>query len=366
MMRWQKMSSKGSKPIMALDHQPHGVHLVGSIPLQNAEEVFRAASSILGERLHRLPDGETGVRSDWIGWQFAVLARPPQLIAVPPVPGRYAARPRVKLVPHYDPNTLTLGQLGYAEAAIASYATFSRLKLEGALPTQYRFQVSLPTPLAVVNAFVERPDRPIIEPIYEERLLAELDEITAAIPHAQLAIQWDMPIEIGILEGLIPSHLDNPSTDILNRLTRISARIPPDVELGYHLCYGDEGGRHFKQPADTSVMVELANAFSEDIPRPINWLHMPVPRDRTDDTYFAPLRTLTLRPNTKLYLGLIHYTDGVEGSRRRIEAAQRTISDFGLATECGMGRRPPETIPDLLRIHAVVADVDTPEAGDSQ
>jgi len=28
---------------------------------------------------------------------------------------------------------------------------------------------------------------------------------------------------------------------------------------------------------------------------------------------------------------------------------------FGVATECGLGRRPPETIPDLLRIHSEVA-----------
>jgi len=351
---------------MTLDSQPRGVHLVGSVPLQNTEEVFRAASSILGMRLVRLPDGETGERSDWIGWQFPVLARAPQLITVPPVPGRYAARPRVKLAPGSDPSTLTFGPLGYAEAAITSFATFSRFKQAGKLPAHYRFQVSLPTPLAVINAFVERSERSLIEPVYEEHLLAELDEIITAIPHDQLAIQWDMPFEIGILEGVIPSHMNNPRADILNRLARISTRVPANVQLGYHLCYGDEGHRHFKQPTDTSVMVGLANDLARVIPRSINWFHMPVPRDRADDAYFAPLHTLTLQPETKLYLGLVHYTDGVEGTRRRIEAAQRTVSDFGIATECGMGRRPPETIPELLRIHAEVAAADIAETGGPQ
>ena len=112
--------------------------------------------------------------------------------------------------------------------------------------------------------------------------------------------------------------------------------------------------------------MELANTLSGAISRPINWFHMPVPRDRTDDAYFAPLRNLALHAETKLYLGLVHYTDGLEGTRRRIKAAQRAISDFGIATECGMGRRPPETIPDLLRIHAEVAGADAPEAGGSQ
>ncbi len=54
----------------------------------------------------------------------------------------------------------------------------------------------------------------------------------------------------------------------------------------------------------------------------------------------------------RLCPGLVHYTDGVEGTRKRIEAAQRVVTDFGVATECGFGCRPVETIPDLLRIHS--------------
>jgi hypothetical protein len=28
--------------------------------------------------------------------------------------------------------------------------------------------------------------------------------------------------------------------------------------------------------------------------------------------------------------------------------------DFGIATECGFGRRPPETVPELLALHRAV------------
>ena len=69
----------------------------------------------------------------------------------------------------------------------------------------------------------------------------------------------------------------------------------------------------------------------------------------------TPLRDLRLHPETELYLGLVHATDGAEGTRRRIATAQRVVAEFGVATECGMGRRPPETIPALLRTHAEVA-----------
>ncbi len=138
--------------------------------------------------------------------------------------------------------------------------------------------------------------------------------------------------------------------------------LRPTLRLGYHLCYGDYEHSHFKQPEDAANLVEVANAVSTAavstaaVKRPIHWVHMPVPRGRTDDAYFALLQNLKRRPETELYLGLVHFTDGVEGARQRIEAAQRVGSDFGIATECGLGRRPPETIPDLLRIHAEVTD----------
>ncbi len=81
---------------------------------------------------------------------------------------------------------------------------------------------------------------------------------------------------------------------------------------------------------------------------------MPVPRERRDEDYVRPLMELKIG-GTELYLGLVHLTDGVEGARARIKAASGFRQDFGVATECGFGRRPPETIPQLLQLHAEVA-----------
>ena len=85
---------------------------------------------------------------------------------------------------------------------------------------------------------------------------------------------------------------------------------------------------------------------------------MPVPRDRSDDAYFAPLKNLRLRPETELCLGLVHHTDGIDGTKKRLATARRHVQTFSIATECGFGRRRPETIPELLRIHAAVAEMD--------
>jgi hypothetical protein len=142
---------------------------------------------------------------------------------------------------------------------------------------------------------------------------------------------------------------------IIERLVRLGDRVPAGVELGYHLCYGDAGHQHFKQPEDTSKLAMIANAIGAGVTRAANWVHLPVPIERADDAYYAPLRDLKLRPETELYLGLVHLADGAAGAAARIAAARRSVATFGVATECGFGRRPPETVPDLLRLHAAVS-----------
>lgn len=87
-------------------------------------------------------------------------------------------------------------------------------------------------------------------------------------------------------------------------------------------------------------------------------IHMPVPRNRKDEGYFAPLENLALPSGTSLALGLVHYTDGVAGSRERLSVARRFADRFLVATECGFGRRAPETIQRLLEIHLEVVESD--------
>ena len=62
--------------------------------------------------------------------------------------------------------------------------------------------------------------------------------------------------------------------------------------LGFHFCYGDLAHRHLVEPADLSLSVRMANLAISSAKRSIAWVHMPVPINRSDDAYFAPLREL--------------------------------------------------------------------------
>jgi hypothetical protein len=332
------------------------VLLIGSVPMENAEQVFTTVCSALGDRMRRLPDGETGDRINWIGWQYGVLEAHPFFEAVPPDPDAYPALPRVRLRPGTAPSDIRIGPLGYSEAAIRSYRIFTRLSESGRIPSGCRFQVSLPTPLAPVNVFVMPESQAQVEPPYETRLLSELADICRAVPNEHLAIQWDVAVEMAIWEGVWPAHFKPVKEGVIDRLVRLGEGVPEEAELGYHLCYGDYEHHHFLEPKDMSNLVAVANEIGENLTRHIQWIHMPVPKNRTDEAFFTPLRNLRLRPETELYLGVVHHGDGIDGTRKRIAAAARAVSSFGVATECGLGRRPAETIPNLLRIHAQAAD----------
>jgi hypothetical protein len=352
------MVENGDRPGAGWPVSRGSVHLVGSVPLASAEDVFRTVSSTLGDCVARIPDGETGSRSGWIGFQMPLLAAQDALVATDATTtssdgGR---RPRFELRQGAAADAVHFGELGYARAAIDSYGTFARLATDGVILPEVRFQVSLPTPLAPMLAFVAPASQLAVEPAYTAAMERELAAILDAIPPDRLAIQWDVAPEIGVLEGVWPAQLEEPLRQVTDRIASLAALVPDEAAMGFHFCYGDEGHQHFVQPADTGVIVTLANAVAERLTRPVDWVHLPVPRDRDDDAYFAPLTGLSLAARTTLYLGLVHYGDGVEGALRRVRAAARSVEDFGIATECGFGRRDPATIPALLALHRRVID----------
>jgi SAM-dependent methyltransferase len=332
-----------------------GAHLVGSVPLDSAAEVFRRTAHALGDRLRRLPDGETGPRSDWILWQYPVFSSLEQFEVGPPGADAYRTLPTLRLRSGERPEHVVFDDLGLAGAAIASYRTFAEFKRDGVIPPHVRFQVSLPTPLAPISAFIDPEHQAAIEPLYEARVLEEVAEILATVPHDQLAVQWDTRLEFAMLEGIASGWFGEVRAGVLERLLRLSRQVPAAVELGFHLCYGDDYHGHFTVPADAGKLVEVANALAAALQRPLNWIHLPVPA-AADDAYFAPLERLQLHPETELYLGVLHVQDGIAGARTRIATAGRFATRFGVATDCGWGRGGAAAVDDLLALHRATCD----------
>jgi hypothetical protein len=340
-----------------------GVHLIGSVAMDDAEAVFRGVAAELGPWLARIPDGETGERHRWIYWQREMLLGHPAMeidTDTPPLEltqwdGTLIRKTElVRFKAGVDPATVTF-ETGYARAAIESYDVFRRLRAEGAIPSGVRFQVCLPTPMASGYMYVSPAALEAYLPAYERALMTALDDILAAIPHQDLSIQWDVCQEVLVWEDYFPHRPADYKGQILDELARLGDRVPADVEMGYHLCYGTPKDEHLVMPVDTANLVEITNGIVARLDRRLDFLHLPVPRDRTDAAYYAPLKGLKTGPETALYLGLIHHGDHA-GDMARIAAAQAVVPRFGISTECGWGRTDPARVPGLIAAHRLVME----------
>jgi hypothetical protein len=87
---------------------------------------------------------------------------------------------------------IDFGELGYAREARRSYQDFCVARDRGDLPPDVRFQVCLPTPMAVTYAYVVETDVLAVYDADQKNMLREVETICAAIPHDDPCIQWDV------------------------------------------------------------------------------------------------------------------------------------------------------------------------------
>ncbi len=111
--------------------------------------------------------------------------------------------------------------------------------------------------------------------------------------------------------------------------------------------------RHPGRPADgrdarPRSVRRLSNDTVKAADRRIDYVHMRVVRHPGPD-FFALLDGLDIG-DTKVYLGLIHHTDGVDGDRERSEAARKHLADFDVHAACARDSAPRRRVgsPDGL------------------
>jgi len=127
----------------------------------------------------------------------------------------------------------------YPSDTVRSRATHTKSFESGArgtIASGTRFQVSLPTPFGVLGHAIVPEELGDLLPYFEEVYRAEIAAIASAIPPADLAIQWDLAIEIiGALLGRAPSLCERfPIEDLAKSIARMSESIPREAEIGIH------------------------------------------------------------------------------------------------------------------------------------
>lgn len=342
--------------------------LVGSVPLNSNEEVFRVFGGALARHMLAVPDGETGERRSWVNrlcyqilnghMDLETIKRPQPVDGVEQLLPRtrddawnFRVRPGVEKVRFGNPGM----RLGYARDAANSYFVFRTLREKGVLPPGLRFQIAIPMVNSVVRPlyFPVAGDLEKVRPGYEEALEAEIAAILAKIPNEDIAIQWDCAWEVSAVYGTakdLPGEAEIATHTA--SIERLSKNIPDSVALGFHFCFGTFGGWPAFAPTSLDRAVALINASVKATRRRVDYVHVPT-LDTVDDKFYSPLRDLDV-DGARIYLGAIH---NMATLKDRIAVARKYLPDFGLAAYCGFGRTRPEQMPQVLRDHLKALDV---------
>ena len=254
------------------------VYLVGSVPMANAEQVFEAVSAALGRRIKRIPDGETGERGDWITWLEPVFAAKSGAAEVrrilprctPPDTGARTLHAQAR--PH-------AGGRAFRQSALRRYRERILRGVQAAQetparsPPETKFQIDLVPAHSVIWLYLVDELHAPIDPIYNEAVKREIDKIAAALPHDEIAIQFDVASAVfARLERNQASSYGRTKEEtqetFSNILLDLGNRVPPDIDLLFHLCYGDSNHKHVVEPTDMGDMVEFANRVCRQIKRP--------------------------------------------------------------------------------------------------
>ena len=332
--------------------------LVGSIPFDTAQDVFRAIGPRLGNHLSFIPDGEIGERLYWVNnLAYRVFHGHPQIETVQrPLTEdgvehwhgegdrgllQFRIKQGVNKVIFGDPGW----RLGYARDAIHSYFVFKTMRSEGVLPAEIRFQVCLPLPASGCYRFLaDKKDYPLMRDGLVEALRLELDTILENIPGRDLAIQWDCAIENDIIEsklgeqGELTAEVLILADEIFVPAEELNSKIPEDVTIGYHACYGTSGGWPRRTPNDLTGVVVLCNAAVKNTRRRVDFLHLPTVGS-SEPEYFSPLSNLK-NEGARIYMGLIHANHEDGGMGNQMKSVQKYLPEFGIAAPCGFGRGP--------------------------
>ena len=336
--------------------------LVGSLPAADTESALRAGADLFAEQVFALPDGETGPRAAWVGYEREQSVRPHPDVETVTVTESPTGIPRhayeTPVFGIRDGVTeLRWESWPRIDAALESYAQFRALREQGVIPERLRFQIGLPFPASAMNGFKHDfgADYPVAERAFEDLLARELQRLTAQIPAADLAIQWDVCYEVLDLEGVLAWTAGDAWDRFAGPVERLSRLVPPEVLLGYHLCYGTFPEWPMYEARDLGLLVRMANHAVAHSGRPVDWLHLAGPRylRSEDDRFFAPLAGLE-PGDARPYLGIVLPVDGLAGLRRRHRTASRYLADFGVAMYCGFGRQPGRDPAATMREHSEV------------
>ena len=212
-----------------------------------------------------------------------------------------------------------------------------------------RFQISMPMVNSVVRplTFPDPSDLASIRPGYEEAIAAELDAIFEAIPHEDLAIQWDCAWEVAaVYDGLAGYPSESEIETHAAPIGRLSTEASRTRSRSAFISASarSAAGRASRR----KISAARSNWSTHRSRRPAGASTGCISRRSTTPTTNSTRRSPGSKVGgARVYLGLIH---SMASFKARLAVARKYLPDFGLAAYCGFGRTRPRKCRRCSRI----------------
>ena len=329
-------------------------HLVGSLPGEDAEQAMSGALQVLGPRLRSLPDGETGVRRNWIISIIEDLRGHPDLeLAKQGDWSDYDETPSLRVRRGHTLYGANL-DFGHVAAVRASLPVFHRLREHYGLPNLV-FQSGVPSDLDLAMFTLGPAGALRHRRAFTEATLTEIRGVRS-VAGPDTVFQIEMPVELVLLAKAPHRAVGLLAGRLAAGITRLVAAAPTGSVFGLHLCLGDMNNKAFGTMRDVTPLVELSNAITRRWPshQRLSYVHAPfaaADQPATTDTgFYQPLTRLRLPEGTGFAAGFAHESQSLADQivvRNQIE--HRLGRSVDISAACGLGRRTTEAGMAVLR-----------------
>lgn len=337
------------------------VHLVGTVPADDAKAAFELFATELGDRLPPwVPDGETGDRLNWIQRIIESLRSHPDLrLARDGDWSDYGKTPCFEVAPNRSFTTLDLDYYEYFQESWPAFQGF-----RDSLDRPVSLQVGIPGHLDLaLCAFGFKPGAAFrnVAP-FRDATVREITLIQAA-GGDDVVFQLEVPIPLILLTRVPSRGQALAAARLAAEILKVVRRTRRGTRFGIHLCYGDMNHRSMAEPEDTRPAVLLANALVKQWPQAqeLEFIHMPFGRGieppPLDGSFYAALAELRLPPEVRFAAGIVHEgreLDELRRLRNRIETLVGRPVD--VAAACGLGRRDRERAVRNLALSQALAE----------
>lgn len=351
------------------------VLLVGSLPFDDEETAMNNSLDILKQDLWALPDGEIGEKSSeypmgnraaWIqsiidicerdteNWKVVRSAERNEL----GFPTGYDKEPRLR--PRRSPSEMhRFLDFKWIEYFKKSYPTFKKLRKERGLDS-LKFQVGLPTGLAVTYAMMSPVNAIRYAASFNKRMAFEANEILKLADPGDISFQIEVPGELAMAYKLPKFLVDLSLQTILGLANRIDNKAP----FGIHICFGDLNNEVLTKANTLDKMVHFSNRLVHRWPKKhkLDYMHYPLAEAAApppiNEDFYKVLEDIKLPPNVRFVAGFVHDKRTDDESKQILGILEKVRGhQVDIACSCGLGRRTPEIAKQLIQTSHSLTEV---------